>query len=71
MMKLVCLVWCTPLLVKVTGWSALGFFSLTMVEQGWLSGRLADRLWYIEEELLALCRCVMFYLALKSAKQQK
>lgn len=46
MMKVVCLVWCTLLPAKVTGWSTLGFSSLTVEGQGGLSGGLADRLWY-------------------------
>lgn len=48
-MKVVCLVWRTLVLVKVTGWSTLGFSRLTAEGQGWLSGELADRLWYNQE----------------------
>lgn len=49
MMKVVCLVWRTLVLVKVTGWSLLAFSCLTAEGQGWLSGELADRLWYKQE----------------------
>lgn len=50
-MKVVYLVWCTLVLVKVTGWSILGFSHLTAEGQGCLSGELADRLWYNQEEI--------------------
>lgn len=47
-MKVVCLVWCTLVLVKITGWSALGFCDLTAEGQGRLAG-LADRLCYNQD----------------------
>lgn len=49
MMTVVCPVWRTLVLVKVTGWSILGFSRLTAEGQGWLSGEVADRLWYNQE----------------------
>lgn len=46
MMKVVCLVWWTLVLVKITGWSALGFCDITGQGRSGLSGGLTDRLWY-------------------------
>lgn len=51
MMKVVCVVWCALLLVKVIGWSTLGFSSLTVAGRGGLSGRLDDKLWYNQTSL--------------------
>lgn len=46
MMMVVCLLWSTILVLKVTGWSALGFSSVTVEGKSSLSGWLCDRLWY-------------------------